>query len=274
MFINCKGTLIDLSQPKVMGVINITPDSFYSDSRSNTEKEILLSAEKMLNEGATFLDLGAYSSRPGADDISIEEELSRMIPAIETILQEFPEALLSIDTFRAEVAEKSILQGAALINDISAGKLDKKMLPVIAKYQVPYMMMHMKGTPQTMKNLNQYEDITAEVLFYFSERINAARMLGINDIIVDPGFGFAKNIGQNFELFSNLELFNSLDCPLLVGISRKSMIWKTLETTAQEALNGTSVLNTAALLKGANILRVHDVKEAVECIKLTRELKN
>jgi len=274
MFINCKGTLIDLSQPKVMGVINITPDSFYSDSRSNTEKEILLSAEKMLNEGATFLDLGAYSSRPGADDISIEEELSRMIPAIETILQEFPEALLSIDTFRAEVAEKSILQGAALINDISAGKLDKKMLLVIAKYQVPYMMMHMKGTPQTMKNLNQYEDITAEVLFYFSERINAARMLGINDIILDPGFGFAKNINQNFELFSNLELFNSLDCPLLVGISRKSMIWKTLEITAQEALNGTSVLNTAALLKGANILRVHDVKEAVECIKLTRELKN
>ena len=274
MFINCKGTLIDLSQPKVMGVINITPDSFYSDSRSNTEKEILLSAEKMLNEGATFLDLGAYSSRPGADDISIEEELSRMIPAIETILQEFPEALLSIDTFRAEVAEKSIHAGAAVINDISAGKLDENMLSIIAKYQVPYIMMHMKGTPQTMKNLNQYEDLTADILFYFSERIKAAREKGINDIIIDPGFGFAKNIDQNFELLSKLEIFQNLDLPILAGISRKSMIWKKLNISADEALNGTTVLNTTALLKGANILRVHDVKEAVECIKLTHELIN
>ncbi|GAA4315724.1 dihydropteroate synthase [Pontixanthobacter gangjinensis] len=274
MFINCKGNLIDLSEPKVMGIINITPDSFYRGSRSNTEKEILNKAEQMLAEGATFLDLGAYSSRPGADDIPVEEELERMLPAIELILKEFPEALLSIDTFRAQVAERSIQAGAALINDISAGKLDENMLQLIAEYQVPYIMMHMKGSPQTMKDLNQYEDLTAEVLFYFSERIDAARKLGINDIIIDPGFGFAKNIEQNYELLSKLELFKNLELPVLAGISRKSMIWKKLNISAEEALNGTSVLNTAALLKGANILRVHDVKEAVECIKLTRELKN
>lgn len=257
-----------------MGIINITPDSFYSGSRSNSEKEILDYAEKMLKEGATFFDLGAYSSRPGADDISIELELERIIPVIEVILKEFPGAILSIDTFRAEVAKKSMEAGAAIINDISAGKLDDEMLTIIAKYQVPYIMMHMKGTPQTMKDLNQYEDLTADVLFYFSERIKAARALGINDIIIDPGFGFAKNIDQNFELLSKLELFSSLDLPLLAGVSRKSMIWKKLDISANEALNGTSVLNTAALLKGANILRVHDVKEAVECIKLTRELIN
>jgi len=257
-----------------MGIINITPDSFYSGSRSNSEKEILLSAEKMLKEGATFLDLGAYSSRPGAGDISLEEELSRMLPAIELILNEFPEAMLSIDTFRAEVAEKGIHAGATMINDISAGKLDEKMLSVIVKYQVPYIMMHMKGTPQTMKELNQYEDLTADILFYFSERIKAAREIGINDIIIDPGFGFAKNIDQNFELLSKLEIFKNLDSPILAGISRKSMIWKKLNISANEALNGTTVLNTTALLKGANILRVHDVKEAVECIKLTQELIN
>ncbi len=274
MFINCKGNLIDLTQPKVMGIINITPDSFYSGSRSTTQKEILSNTEKMLQEGATFLDLGAYSSRPGADDISVDEELDRMTPAIEMILMEFPEAVLSIDTFRAEVAERCIQAGAALVNDISAGKLDQQMLPLIAKYQVPYIMMHMKGTPQSMKDLNQYDDITADVLFYFSERIKTARDLGINDLIVDPGFGFAKNIAQNFELLSKLELFKNLELPILIGVSRKSMIWKSLDISASEALNGTTVLNTAALLKGAGILRVHDVKEAMECIKLTREMIN
>ena len=274
MFINCKGKLIDLSQPKVMGIINITPDSFYSGSRSNTEKEILKTAERMLKEGADFLDLGAYSSRPGADDIPVEEELKRMLPAVEAILKEYPEALLSIDTFRARVAEESIKAGAVMINDISAGNLDKNMLKIIAKYQVPYIMMHMKGTPQNMKDLNQYDDLLHEVLFYFSERIKAARELGINDIIIDPGFGFAKNIEQNYELLSKLELFQNLELPLLVGVSRKSMIWKKLNISADEALNGTTVLNTAALLKGANILRVHDVKEAMESIKLTRELIN
>ena len=274
MFINCKGKLIDLSQPKVMGIINITPDSFYSGSRSNTEKEILKTAERMLKEGADFLDLGAYSSRPGADDIPVEEELKRMLPAVEAILKEYPEALLSIDTFRARVAEESIKAGAVMINDISAGNLDKNMLKIIAKYQVPYIMMHMKGTPQNMKDLNQYDDLLHEVLFYFSERIKAAREQGINDIIIDPGFGFAKNIEQNYELLSKLELFQNLELPLLVGVSRKSMIWKKLNISADEALNGTTVLNTAALLKGANILRVHDVKQAAESIKLTRELIN
>ena len=274
MFINCKGKLIDLSQPKVMGIINITPDSFYSGSRSNTEKEILKTAERMLKEGADFLDLGAYSSRPGADDIPMEEELKRMLPAVEAILKEYPEALLSIDTFRARVAEESIKAGAAMINDISAGNLDKNMLKIIARYQVPYIMMHMKGTPQNMKDLNQYDDLLHDVLFYFSGRIKAARERGINDIIIDPGFGFAKNIEQNYELLSKLELFQNLELPLLVGVSRKSMIWKKLNISADEALNGTTVLNTAALLKGANILRVHDVKEAMESIKLTRELIN
>ncbi len=274
MFINCKGSLIDLSQPKVMGIINITPDSFYQESRSNSEKEILSNAEKMLNEGADFLDLGAYSSRPGADDITMEEELKRMIPAVEMISKQFPEANISVDTFRAKVATESIQAGAAMINDISAGKLDAEMLPVIAKFQVPYIMMHMKGTPQTMKDLNQYEDLVADILFYFSERIEAARKLGINDIIIDPGFGFAKNIDQNFQLLSKLELFETLELPLLAGISRKSMIWKKLDITAKEALNGTTSLNTIALMKGAKILRVHDVKEATECIKLTSDLIN
>ncbi|MBT8319899.1 MAG: dihydropteroate synthase [Gramella sp.] len=274
MFINCKGNLVDLTKPKVMGIINITPDSFYSGSRSITEKEILQSAEIMLREGATFLDLGAYSSRPGADDITVEEELKRMIPAIELILNEFPDANLSIDTFRSEVAEKSIQAGAALINDISAGKLDGQMLPMIAKHQVPYIMMHMRGTPQNMKDLNQYEDLTAEVLFYFSERIRAVRDLGINDLIIDPGFGFAKDTDQNYELLSRFELFRNLELPVLAGVSRKSIIWKKLNISAIEALNGTSVLNTVALMKGASILRVHDVKEAIEAIKLTNELKN
>lgn len=274
MFINCKGNLIDLSQPKVMGIINITPDSFFSGSRNFSEKEILKASEKMLNNGADFLDLGAYSSRPGADDISAEEELKRMLPAIESILKNFPKAILSIDTFRAKVAEKSLEAGAAMINDISAGKLDENMMKTIAQYQVPYIMMHMKGTPQNMKDLNQYDDLLGDILFYFSERIKAAREHGINDLIIDPGFGFAKNIEQNYELLSKLELFKNLELPLLAGVSRKSMIWKKLGITPEEALNGTTVLNSIALTKGANILRVHDVRESIESIKLTRELIN
>lgn len=273
MWINCKGWLIDLSEPKVMGIINITPDSFFSGSRKNSEKEILTTAETMLNDGATFLDLGAYSSRPGADDISEDEELHRLLPAIELILKEFPEGIISADTFRSNVAKKAIDSGAAIINDISAGHLDSNMLSVIAELQVPYIMMHMKGTPQTMKELNQYEDLTSEVLFYFSERIAAARKLGINDLIIDPGFGFAKNIQQNFELLKKLELLKNIELPILVGLSRKSTIWKTLNIKPEAALNGTSILNTISLTKGANILRVHDVKEAMECIKLISELK-
>ncbi len=274
MFINCKGNLIDLSVPRVMGIINITPDSFYSGSRKNSEADILETAKKMQEEGATFLDLGAYSSRPGAKDISPDEEMERLIPSIEMILKDFPNTILSIDTFRSKVAEEAIRAGATIINDISAGKLDENMLPLIAKYQVPYIMMHMKGTPQTMKNLNQYEDLLSEVLFFFSERIKEAREFGINDLIIDPGFGFAKNIDQNFELLSKAKLFENLNLPILMGLSRKSMIYKKLNISPEEALNGTSVLNTFALINGAKILRVHEVKEAVECIKLTQELIN
>ncbi|WP_026914390.1 dihydropteroate synthase [Christiangramia portivictoriae] len=274
MFINCRGNLIDLSEPKVMGIINITPDSFFEGSRKQTDTEILSSAEKMLKEGASFLDLGAYSSRPGAQDISEEDELDRLIPKLKLLVQHFPEAVFSVDTFRSRVAREAVVHGAAIINDISAGNLDSEMLKTVASLQVPYIMMHMKGTPQTMKDLNQYEDLTADILFYFSEKISAARKAGINDLIIDPGFGFAKNIAQNFELLSKLELFDNLELPILAGLSRKSLIWKTLKSTPENALNGTSVLNTIALQKGATILRVHDVKEAMECIKLTAQLNN
>lgn len=272
MTINCKGTLIDLSTPKVMGIINITPDSFYDGGVLNNERDILGQAEKMLNEGASFLDIGGYSSRPDAQEISVNEELKRVIPAVELILKHFPKALISVDTFRSEVAQESVKAGAAMINDISAGHLDELMLPTIAALQVPYVMMHMRGTPQTMKNLTDYEDVTLDVLHYFSERIAAARTLSINDIIADPGFGFAKTRKHNFELLNQLELFKNLEIPLLVGLSRKSLIYKTLNVKPQEALNGTTALNSIALIKGANILRVHDVKEAMEAVKLINEM--
>lgn len=270
--INCKGRLIDLTTPQVMGILNLTPDSFYDGGSYTDEKSILKKVETMLNDGATFIDVGAYSSRPGADDLPVEEELQRLMPIIQAIVKEFPEVLLSIDTFRSKVARESIEAGAALINDISAGKLDDKMLSTIAELQVPYIMMHMKGTPQTMKGLNHYEDLLKEVLFYFSERIKAARDLGINDLIIDPGFGFAKNISQNFELLNKLEILRLPDISVLAGISRKSMIYKTLKIDVTESLNGTTVLNTIALQKGVSILRVHDVKEAVEVVKLVNSL--
>ncbi|MDT0691081.1 dihydropteroate synthase [Salegentibacter sp. F188] len=273
MTINCRGNLIDLSEPKIMGIINITPDSFFSGSRTETENDILKKAEQMLTEGADFLDVGGYSSRPGAEDISVEAEVERVIPVIELLLKNFPDAILSIDTFRSKVAEESIEAGAHIINDISAGSLDKDMMPIIAKFQVPYIMMHMKGTPQTMKELNQYDDLIQEILFYFSEKVRKARDLGINDLIIDPGFGFAKNIQQNFNLLSSLEAFKILELPILAGLSRKSLIYKTFNTTAENALNGTTVLNTISLQKGANILRVHDVKEAAECVKLLSRIK-
>ncbi|SDS18253.1 dihydropteroate synthase [Gillisia sp. Hel1_33_143] len=274
MTINCKGTLIDLTTPKVMGILNLTPDSFYSESRKDSEESLLVSAEKMLNEGATFLDLGGYSSRPGATDISTAEELERVIPAITSILKNFPETLLSIDTFRSEVAEKCLDAGAAIINDISGGHLDNKMLTLIAKYQSPYIAMHMRGNPRTMKDLTDYKDLTQDVIYYFSEIINKTKALGINDVIIDPGFGFSKNIAQNFELLGKLELLKNLDLPILAGLSRKSTIYKTLECSAEDALNGTTVLNTIAITKGANILRVHDAKEAMEVVKLTSLLPN
>ncbi|MBE7640871.1 dihydropteroate synthase [Salegentibacter sp. BLCTC] len=272
MTINCKGRLVDLNQPKIMGVINTTPNSFYAESRKTSEKDILKQVEKMLKDGANFIDVGGYSTPPGAPKVEETEELNRVLPALENILKHFPETLISVDTFRANVARQSIEAGAAMINDISAGHLDDEMMKTVAKYQVPYIMMHMRGTPQTMKDLNQYEDLLQDILFYFSERIHAARALGINDLIIDPGFGFAKDIGQNFKLLSKMELFKNLELPLLAGLSRKSMIYKTLKISAAEALNGTTFLNSIALSKGANILRVHDVKEAVECAKLFAEL--
>lgn len=272
MTINCKGQLIDLSQPKVMGILNITPNSFFDGGRYSSKDEILTKVEKMLAEGATFIDIGAYSSKPSAEFVTEEEELDRIVPVIQLLIQHFPEILISVDTFRSEVAKVCIENGAAMINDISAGNLDDKMLDVIAQYQVPYIMMHMRGTPQTMQSLTEYEDIVKEVLLYFSEKVRQARSLGINDLIVDPGFGFAKAIAQNYEVMQKLELFHNLELPLLIGISRKSMIHKTLEITADEALNGTTFLNTIALTKGAQILRVHDVKEAMECVKLYEKL--
>ncbi len=268
MQINCKGKLIDLKTPKVMGVLNLTPDSFYDGGQYKNLKDALTQVEKMLDEGATFIDVGAYSSKPGAHHISEEEELSRLLPILSEILKCFPEILISVDTFRSNVAKSAIEAGACIINDISAGNLDDKMMQTVAALQVPYIMMHMKGTPQTMKELNNYDDLIQDVNFYFSEKISQAKSLGINDFIIDPGFGFAKNISQNFELLHNLEALHFHDVPILAGVSRKSMIYKTLQTTPQQALNGTSVLNTIAIQKGAKILRVHDVKEASEVIQL------
>ncbi len=272
--LNCKGTLIDLTIPKVMGIINVTPDSFYDGGKTTHLNEILRQAETMLNEGATFLDIGGYSSRPGAEEISETEELKRVLPAIEGILKEFPKAILSIDSFRSEVVKKSVETGAAIVNDISGGSIDSEMFKTVSKLKIPFIMMHMRGTPQTMAKLTDYENITKEVLNYFSEKIAHARTLGIDDIIADPGFGFAKTRQQNFELLNNLELFKQLEIPYLVGVSRKSMIYKTLNTSVEQALNGTTALHSVALLKGASILRVHDVMEAVDCISLLENLKN
>ena len=268
MTINCKGQLIDLSTPKIMGILNVTPNSFYDGGKFTLSENGLSQVGKMLEEGATFIDIGAYSSKPNAEFVSEEEERSRILPVVKSILKQFPDALISIDTFRSRIAAVCIENGAAIINDISAGNLDEKMMEVVAKYNVPYIMMHLRGTPQTMQSQTNYENIIKEIVFYFSEKVNKARSLGINDLIVDPGFGFAKTLEQNYEVLQNLELFQMLDLPILAGISRKSMVYKPIGVTANEALNGTTVLNTIALSKGANILRVHDVKEAVECVKL------
>jgi dihydropteroate synthase len=272
MTINCKGKLIDLSTPKVMGILNVTPNSFFDGGKYKNENEILSRVEKMLIDGATFIDLGAYSSKPSAEFVSEEEEILRLVPVVDLILKNFSETIISIDTFRSKVAKVSIESGAAIINDIAAGNLDEKMFEIIAKYNVPYIMMHMRGNPQTMQTLTNYDDIVKEMVFYFSERIAKARSFGINDLIIDPGFGFAKTLGQNYEVFQKMELFSLLELPMLIGISRKSMIYKTLNSNAEQALNGTTVLNTLALTKGAKILRVHDVKEAMECVALFNKI--
>ena len=275
MTINCKGRLIDFDSPKVMGILNITPDSFYDGGRYKSEKLIVEQVEKMLSEGATFIDVGAYSSRPGADDISEDEEQKRLLPVLELITREFhKDILISVDTFRSKIAEAAITHGACMINDISGGQLDDKMMKTVSKHQVPYVIMHMKGTPQTMKSLADYDSLMLEVRKYFSKQIRLARKHGITDIIVDPGFGFAKTIAHNFDMLKKFELFKDFDLPVLCGISRKSMIYKTLNTSADQALNGTTALHALALYKGANILRVHDVKEAIECVKLIDNMKS
>jgi dihydropteroate synthase len=267
MTINCRGKLIDLHQPKVMGILNVTPDSFYEGSRKKGAG-LLKQAEKLLDEGATILDIGGYSSRPGANFVDEKEEIDRVIPAIEAVVSRFPEVVISVDTFRASLAKAAIQSGAAMVNDITGGQADEDMMPTVAALQVPYIIMHMRGTPQTMQNLTDYDDIVIDIRKYFSERISLSRKHGLNDIIIDLGFGFAKTIDQNYYLLRHLQQFKAINVPILTGISRKSMIYKTLGTTAEEALNGTTALHMMALQNGSNILRVHDVKEAMECIKL------
>lgn len=251
-----------------MGILNVTPNSFYDGGKHSNVSEIIQHVGKMLADGADFIDVGAYSSKPGAEFVSENEELERIVPIVEAVLKEFPDTLISIDTFRAKVAKVCVGIGASIINDISAGMLDKEMIPTVGRLKVPYIMMHMRGTPNTMQSLTEYDDIVREMLFYFSERIAVAREAGINDIIIDPGFGFAKTLEQNYEVFAKAELFQMLELPVLVGVSRKSMVYKSLGISADEALNGTTVLNSLALVKGAHILRVHDVKEAVEAVRL------
>ncbi len=266
--LNCKGKLLVIDKPLVMGIINITSDSFYEGSRSQTVESILSQATKMIGEGADIIDIGGQSTRPGSERISVKEELQRVLSAIETILKNFPEIIISVDTYQAIVAEECVRSGAAIINDISAGNMDSDMIPTVAKLQVPYICMHMKGTPENMQQQPTYENITKEVLDFFIQKTDECRRAGINDVIIDPGFGFGKTISHNFTLLKELSAFKMLEKPIMAGLSRKSTIYKTLGINTNEALNGTTVLNTLALQNGANILRVHDVKEAKEVIKL------
>jgi len=274
-YINTRGVLLDLEIPKVMGILNITPDSFYTGSRYIADEEILKAAIEMLGDGADILDIGGYSSRPGAKDISPEEESKRVLKAIKLINRELPQAIISVDTFRADIARQAVVEcGASMINDISGGDADNKMFSVLENLNVPYIMMHMKGNPRTMQDNPVYEDVVADILKWFGERIFKLKSAGVKDLIIDPGFGFGKTIDQNFELLKRLGDFSIAGLPVLVGVSRKSMIWKTLNITADVALNGTTALNAVALFNGADILRVHDVKEAVQTVKLVRKVKN
>ncbi|MDB2317869.1 dihydropteroate synthase [Flavobacteriales bacterium] len=271
--INCKGKLIDLKTPKVMGILNVTPDSFFNKSRVASDEKMLKKVASMLSDGAAFIDIGAYSSRPGAPFVTEGEEQSRLFPVLELVLKEFPDVLISVDTFRSKVASSAIDMGAAIINDISAGDIDVGMFDVIAEQQVPYIMMHKRGTPQTMNSLNNYKDLILDITDELQLKINRLEKKGVNDIIVDPGLGFAKDTKQNYEIIKKLKSFEILGHPILIGASRKSMIYKVLECAPDEALNGSTVVHTASLLGGASILRVHDVKEAVEAVKITNLLK-
>jgi len=271
--LNVRGRLIDLNTPKVMGILNVTPDSFYDGNRYTSESAIVKQVEKMVNEGATFIDIGAYSSRPGADDVPQDDEVRRSVEAIRLVAKNFPDAIISIDTFRSEVARRAVQEGASLVNDISGGELDQQMFSTIAQLKVPYILMHMRGNPKTMTKQTEYSNILKDIVDYFHLKVSRLHQLGVKDIVIDPGFGFSKTGQQNFELLNHLDHFKILNKALLVGLSRKSMIWKTLQTKPEDALNGTTSLNTIALMKGASILRVHDVKEAMETIKLVSALK-
>ena len=270
--LNCSGRLLDLSSPQIMGIINVTPDSFYDGGRLKTEKDILVLAEKMLKEGAAILDIGGTSTRPGAHEVSEEDELARVITPLENIHRNFPEAIISIDTSRSKVAETAVNTGASIVNDISAGGFDENLLPTVSKLKVPYVLMHMQGTPQTMQLHPKYQDVVREVFEFLKEKMLKLHQLGIHDILIDPGFGFGKTVEHNFQLLHHLDVFKILGLPILAGLSRKSMICKVLKVNPDKALNGTSVLNTIALLKGAKVLRVHDVKEAREVIELIKFL--
>ena len=266
--INCRGKLIDLASPIVMGILNVTPDSFFADSRAPNVVALLAQAERHLSEGATILDIGGMSTRPGAEMINETTESNRIVPAIRAITRAFPKAIVSVDTFRANIARACVQEGAHIVNDISGGSLDEKMFETVADLNVPYILMHTRGTPQTMQSLTQYNDVTLEILDFFIERVGILRGLKVKDIILDVGFGFAKNTAQNFELLKKLHIFKILDCPILAGISRKGMIWKTLGITPEESLNGTTAAHIFALQGGAKILRVHDVKAAIETIRI------
>ncbi|SOU86203.1 Dihydropteroate synthase [Tenacibaculum dicentrarchi] len=273
MTINCKGNLIDFTTPKVMGILNVTPDSFFDGGKYKDEQAILSQTAKMLADGATFIDVGAYSSKPGAKEVSELEELARIIPVIKLLVRTFPEIIISVDTFRSEVAKQSVQAGAALINDISGGVLDAKMFETVAKLQVPYIMMHMQGTPQNMQLNPVYTDIVKEVILFFATQLAKLRALKVNDVIIDVGFGFGKTTTHNYELLQKLSLFESLEVPILTGVSRKSMLYKLLDILPADALNATTVANTIALLNGTNILRVHDVKQAVEAVKIVKQVE-
>jgi len=272
--LNVKGKLVELNSPKIMGILNATPDSFYKNSRATTEIQILSTAEKMLKAGAAFLDIGGFSTRPNASSVSEKEELKRVIPFIQKLSQAFPEAYISIDTFRSQVAKEAINAGASIINDISGGQADKAMFETVAKLKVPYILMHMRGTPTKMMANTSYENILLEVTKYFIEKASQLKKLGHSDIIIDPGFGFSKNLEQNYELLNGLKYLHSVGFPVLIGVSRKSMVYNLLKTTPEKALNGTNILNFALLERGAKILRVHDVKEAQETIELFSALQN
>lgn len=272
-YLNVNGRLLDLSTPQVMGILNVTPDSFYAGSRMQTEEDITLRAQQILDEGASIIDIGAYSSRPNAEHISAEEEMNRLRVGLEILNRNHPDAVVSVDTFRADVAEQCVKDyGVAIINDISAGEMDNRMFETVARLGVPYIMMHMQGTPQSMQKEAHYDNLLKDVFMYFARKVRQLRDLGAKDIVLDPGFGFSKTLAHNYELMAHLEEFSIFELPLLVGVSRKSMIYRLLGTTPQEALNGTTVLDTVALMKGADILRVHDVRQAVEGVKIVNKL--